>query len=99
MRPGPPAAVSTGGGGAPSSVGLPSPCACSGAASSGAGAGGSVPSAVGPWPSEPCFSSALLAALFHDLVLEREEAVHERLGAGRAAGYVDVDGDDLVDAL
>ena len=29
-----------------------------------------------------------------DLLLELEDAVHERLGGGRAAGHVDVDGDD-----
>ena len=33
-----------------------------------------------------------------DLLLELQDAVHERLGRGRAAGHVDVDGDDAVAA-
>src|SRR5581483_11644541 len=34
-----------------------------------------------------------------DEVVEREDAVDEGLRSGRAAGHVDVDGDDLVHAL
>jgi hypothetical protein len=34
-----------------------------------------------------------------DLVVELEDRVHEHLGARRAAGQVDVDGHDVVDAL
>ena len=33
-----------------------------------------------------------------DLLLQLEDTVHERLGRGRAAGHVDVDGDDAVAA-
>src|SRR5438477_8937314 len=50
-------------------------------------------------PRRPASLRALLAALFHDLVLQREEPIHQRFGARRAAGDVNVDGDDLVDAL
>ena len=41
----------------------------------------------------------LLQRLPGDLLLELEDALEQRLGAGRAAGDVDVDRDDLVDAL
>ena len=34
-----------------------------------------------------------------DALLEQDDALEQRLGAGRAARHVDVDGDDLVDAL
>src|SRR5439155_3085713 len=38
-------------------------------------------------------------ALANDLVLHAQQTFGERLGARRAAGHVDVDRDDLVDAL
>src|SRR5207248_4156219 len=34
-----------------------------------------------------------------DALLEEDDALEQRLGAGRAPGDVDVDGDDLVDAF
>src|SRR5262245_24867971 len=48
--------------------------------------------------------TALLVAPLHDLavmdlVVEHQDAVHERLGPRGAARHVDVDGHDLVDAL
>src|SRR5688572_22663015 len=43
--------------------------------------------------------TAVLALLTHHPLLELQDAVDEPLGRGRAAGHVDVDGDDLVDPL
>src|SRR5262249_31873109 len=44
-------------------------------------------------------TSSVPLRLAGDLVLQLHEAVDHRLGAGRTAGNVDVDGDDRVDAL
>src|SRR5687767_5486805 len=57
-----------------------------------------------PWPvwawARPASESKLQGVvLVADLLLQLLQAVEERLGARRAAGDVDVDGDDLVHAL
>src|SRR4029079_8992473 len=41
----------------------------------------------------------LAEPLLIDLALQLDDAVDERLGARRAAGHEDVDGDDLIDPL
>ena len=38
----------------------------------------------------------LLRVFVDDLLLEENDALHQGLGAGWAAGHVDVDGDDLI---
>src|SRR3989304_6220727 len=61
--------------------------------------GGSSTTGVSGALSWVIVSAAYLPALLHDLLLEGHEGVHERLRPRRAAGHVDVHGNDLVHAL
>src|SRR5687767_7145798 len=76
-----------------------------GVAGSGSTASAVSGSAVSVGPPEPSADDkrftlpAFGHVLVEDLVLEQDDALEQRLGSGRAAGHVDVDRDDLVDAL
>src|SRR5438045_9559790 len=50
------------------------------------------------WPPLD-IGSGYLSATLHDLFAKPEESFDQGLGARRASGNVDVDGDDRVDAL
>src|SRR3990172_8353675 len=54
---------------------------------------------VASWARSWTMLGADLPPLFHDLLLESQKSVHQRLGPRRTAGHVDIHGDDLVDAL
>ena len=58
--------------------------------------GGRQPTTIG----SRCVAAPTLGRVFaHDPLLQQHDALDERLGPRRAAGHVDVDRDDLVDAL
>ena len=71
-----------------------------GASSAGGVVGASVSVGVGHQLHDNRVTSPAVGhVLVPDALLEQHDALEQGLGPGRAAGHVDVDGDDLVDAL
>src|SRR5829696_8404306 len=78
----------------------PSRSSSRGAASSSvSGASVSAETSVSSADDNGITSPARAHVLVLDLLLQQQDALEQRLGTRRAAGHVDVDGDQLVDAL